>query len=471
MVFGRKKQTIGYDDERRGRAPLPTNPARSRSNIRTRNKQNRDPSGSTRGGSTTRSSSTGRSISRVRSSSRPRALSLIRTGSITRTDSFNRGSSNRSISLTRSSSSSRRIRNTKPQPPGASIPTDDERANKFVQYKEFGNNPMDLMRVISINEIPALINPSDVIVKVKASLVSLKDCYIRRGIWPEKVNLPGVSGFELVGSVIIVGADVQREGVIQIGDAVGACCRTGGNSRYAVIPSSDLVKIPGGVDSAQAASVITNYMTAYQALHRLKPRGRKETLEGINILVTGGNGPIGQAVIELGFRAGASKIFVTAEKKYHGILHEQGVCPLPLDADAWLPLVKGKMDVVIDGICQDGYASPRAALSKTGHLIIIGMTLVMNNSERGWFGTPMDASVQTFATKFMSRTSVYDPYRSSQTKPNEWKHDLDYLMKLLERGKICPKITKRISLEAVPLAQQELEAGNVDGLIVCKPWK
>ena len=170
----------------------------------------------------------------------------------------------------------------------------------------------------------------------------------------------------MVGLVVLMGADVQKEGIIKIGDAVGACCRTGGNARYTVVPSRDLVRIPTSVDSAHAASVITNYMTAYQALHRVKPRARKETLEGINILVTGGNGPIGQAVIELGVRAGASKIFVTANKKFHAGLHAQGVCPLPFDAAEWLPLVKGKMDVVIDGICEDGYSSPRAALNKKG---------------------------------------------------------------------------------------------------------
>jgi len=268
-----------------------------------------------------------------------------------------------------------------------------------------------------------------------------------------------------------MGTEVKEEGIIKIGDAVGACCRTGGNARYAVVPSRDLIKIPGSVDSAQAASVITNYMTAYQALHRIKPRARKETLEGKNILVTGGNGPIGQAIIELGFRAGVGKIFVTAEESFHGTLHEQGVCPLPLDAAKWLPLVKGKMDVVIDGICQDGYASPRAALNRTGHLIIIGMTLVMGSSERGWFGTPLDASVQAFATKFMTRTTSYDPYQWSQNYPMEWKHDLDYLMQLLERGKISPTVTKRISLDGVAQAQKEIEAGKFNGLYVCKPWK
>jgi len=460
MVFSKKKGSI--DGDKRGRAPLPlpTNPARNlsrpRQNVALRG-QRREPSSSPRSSS----------VPRLRyTSSQDSAINSI---ALTRSSSMIRGRA--TAYTTKRSGSARRQRALSEASQGVTIPTNIKNANKFVQYREFSAEPLKGMRVVSINEIPAIHNQSDVVVKVKASTVSLKDCYIRRGIWAEKIILPNTPGFELVGSIILMGKTAKEEGQFEVGDAVGAICRTGGNARYVVISSHSLVKIPGTVDSAQAASVITNYMTAYQALHRVKPRGPKETLEGINILVTGGNGPIGQAIIELGFRAGASKIFVTAEKKYHGNLHEQGVCPLPLDAKEWLPLVKGKMDVVVDGICQDGYASPRAALNQTGHLIIIGMTLLMNSMERGWFGTPMDASIQAFATKFMTQTTTYDPYESSKLKPEEWKHDLDYLMRLLERRKLHPTVTKRITLDDVAMAQKEIEAGNVDGLIVCKPWK
>ena len=51
------------------------------------------------------------------------------------------------------------------------------------------------------------------------------------------------------------------------------------------------------------------------------------------------------------------------------------------------------------------------------------------------------------------------------------KHDLDYLMRLLERGKISPTITKRVSLEAVPQLHKDLESGKINGIFVCKPWK
>lgn len=225
----------------------------------------------------------------------------------------------------------------------------------------------------------------------------------------------------MIGTIVAMGDDVEGAG-FDYGDAVAACCRTGGNARYCILHYKDLTQAPGNVDSAQAACVITTYMTAYQALHRCKPRGPKQTLEGVNILVTGGNSAVGKAVIELAHRAGASKIFATAAKKHHAELNEKGVCPLPLDSKLWLPLVKGKMDIVIDGICQDGYDSPRQALNSRGHLVIIGMTLLMNAAEPGMCGTPFDTAMAHFkAGWLMTSTTRYCPYESSQKKPEEWK--------------------------------------------------
>ena len=268
-----------------------------------------------------------------------------------------------------------------------------------------------------------------------------------------------------------MGVEAEAAG-FDYGEAVACCCRFGGNARYIMLRYQDLCSVPGNVDSAQAVCIVSTYMTAYQALHRCKPRGPRETLEGSNILVTAGNGSIGQAVIELAKRAGANKIFATAAKKHHANLHDQGVCPLPLDSKMWLPLVRGKMDIVIDGICQDGYASPHAALNYRGHLVVIGMTLIMNGAEMGLCGTPFDAMVNRFRSGYLlSRTTRYSPFEQSQLKPAEWKHDMEYLMELLARGKINPQVTKRISLDSVPYFQQQLEAGEIEGLIVCKPWK
>ena len=59
--------------------------------------------------------------------------------------------------------------NKQPQTQDLSTLVEDEGTNRFVQYKEFSNDPLKIMRVISINEIPALNHPTDVVVKVKVS--------------------------------------------------------------------------------------------------------------------------------------------------------------------------------------------------------------------------------------------------------------------------------------------------------------
>jgi hypothetical protein len=42
---------------------------------------------------------------------------------------------------------------------------------------------------------------------------------------------------------------------------------------------------------------------------------------------------------------------------------------------------------------------------------------------------------------------------------------------LLARKKINPEVTQRIKLDAVPFTHQKLEAGEIDGTVICKPWK
>lgn len=349
---------------------------------------------------------------------------------------------------------------------------EEENQNKFVLYKRFGHHNENVMRVISVDEVPDAKEVWQVVIKVKASTISMNDCYIRRGIWHETIDLPATPGFDVVGTIVDLGAKAMAAG-FDYGDAVAACCRTGGNARYIVLHYNDLTVVPGNVDSAQAVCVVSTYMTAYQALHRCKQtQGKHGTLEGSNILVTEGNSPIGQAVIELAQRAGVSKIFVTAKKIYHKMLHDQGVCPLPLDTNMWLPLFRGKMDLVIDGLCQDGYDSPHRALNSNGHLVTIGMSSVLDNAVQGICGTPFDSMVQKFKTSYLlSRTTRYCPYESSKHRHAEWKHDLEYLMELLARGKINPKVHSRVTLSDVAYIHQQLETEDVNGIVVCKPWK
>ena len=129
------------------------------------------------------------------------------------------------------------------------------------------------------------------------------------------------------------------------------------------------------------------------------------------------------ALIELARWAGADNIYTTASEKFHSRLQFglKAVC-LPSDPAKWLPMVQGKMDVVIDSICKDGYVSPRKALNENGKLVCIGLTNILYSNEKSVFGMPAAAIwASTKAKLFMSQTTTYEIWESFQDNPEKFK--------------------------------------------------
>ena len=125
----------------------------------------------------------------------------------------------------------------------------------------------------------------------QASTVSLTDCIIRRGMWYESIAPPITPGIDVVGTICRCGSAVVESGDFKVGDRVAALIRTGGNARYATVPSTSLIKVPKELVSCEVASLVSTYMTAFQALDIA--RQERENLKGVVILITGGNGAIG----------------------------------------------------------------------------------------------------------------------------------------------------------------------------------
>ena len=311
---------------------------------------------------------------------------------------------------------------------------------------------------------------------LQASTVSLQDCIIRRGMW-HRTPLPATPGFDAVGTIIRLGEGVSERLPFKVGDRVAALVRTGGNARYVNVPATSLVKVPLGVDSSKAACIVSTYMTAFQALDLARASTDIESsLEGKKVLVTGGNGPVGRAVIELARLAKADVIYATAYERDHPDLEAMGAVALPFSSEEWLPKVQGEMDIVIDGVCVDNYTSPRAALNSNGQLVCIGMTSKLYSSEGTGMaagGYPLAARWASVKASFMSRTTTYEVWSSFNHEPELFKSDLEYLFSLAKDKAVKPSVSKLIPLSEVADAQERLETGNVPpgGQIVCIPWK
>src|SRR4030095_3008389 len=105
----------------------------------------------------------------------------------------------------------------------------------------------------------------EVRVKVLAAGVSLPDVMMREGLHPETPRLPFTPGWDLVGVVDRVGDGVSG---IEPGQIVAALPIFGAYAEFVSLPQRELVPVPSGLDAAEAVSLVLNYITAYQMLHR-----------------------------------------------------------------------------------------------------------------------------------------------------------------------------------------------------------
>ena len=165
---------------------------------------------------------------------------------------------------------------------------------------------------------------NEVRVKVLAAGVSFADILMRKGVHPESWNLgriPFTPGWDVVGIVDKLGDKVSTW---QTGQMVAALPIVGGYSEYIILSSDELVPVPPGLDHAEAVSLVLNYITAYQMLHRCA-----HVNAGESILINGGAaGGVGTALLQLGKLAGLKKMYGTTSNEKHDIVSNLGGIPI-----------------------------------------------------------------------------------------------------------------------------------------------
>ena len=133
-------------------------------------------------------------------------------------------------------------------------------------------------------------------VRVLAAGVSLPDVMMREGVHPETPSLPFTPGWDLIGVVDRLGDGVSG---IEAGHIVGALPIHGAYAEFVCLPQRAVVPVPPGLDPAEAVSLILNYVTAYQMLHR-----SAQVRSGQRVLIHGASGGVGTALLQLGGVAG-----------------------------------------------------------------------------------------------------------------------------------------------------------------------
>ncbi len=119
----------------------------------------------------------------------------------------------------------------------------------------------------------------EVRVRVLAAGVSLPDLMMREGVHPETPPLPFTPGWDLVGVVDGLGNGTSE---LDLGQTVAALPISGSYAQFVCLPQRELVPVPAGLDSGEAVSLVLNYITAYQMMHRSAKvrRGQRVLIHG-----------------------------------------------------------------------------------------------------------------------------------------------------------------------------------------------
>ena len=293
-------------------------------------------------------------------------------------------------------------------------------------------------------------------IKVLATSVGGTDLVYRIGASPLAPRVPFVPGYEILGVIEAMGAGVTN---FKVGDRVAALTGHGGYAEYITLAKDRLVPVPSSLEVAEAVTLILNYVTAYQMLHRLA-----KVKSGQRILAIGASGGVGISLLELGRLAGL-KMYGTASPSRHGLLAGFGATPIDYHNPDWTEVIRkaepGGLDFVFDGVGGDYFDQGFGLLRKGGKLVEYAIA-------RGWSGMLFGLGKIALWNLLPNGRSVsfYGISAIYATNKKPFMEDLPILFKMLAEGKIKPVIAEKLPLLDAAHGHILLESGKVSGNIV-----
>jgi NADPH:quinone reductase len=309
-------------------------------------------------------------------------------------------------------------------------------------------------------------------VRVLAAGVSLPDVMAREGVHPETPPVPFTPGWDLVGVVDRLGDGVSG---IESGQVVAALPIHGAYAEFVCLPQRELVPVPSGLDAAEAVSLVLNYITAYQMMHR-----SAAVRSGQRVLIHGAAGGVGTALLQLGRLAGL-EMYGTCSSRSAPAVSELGGIPIDYRHEDFVSeihrLAREGVDVVFDPIGGPHLWQSRKALRPGGKVVGYGLRSSLRGEglasgrpgRRQRFGGTAAFGLYIAGGWLLPGRKRVVPY-SIQTlkrlKPEMFRQDLIALLELLREKKIKPLIAQRFPLAEARQAQEFLEKGGVTGKIV-----
>lgn len=313
---------------------------------------------------------------------------------------------------------------------------------------------------------------AEVRVRVLAAGVGLPDIMAREGIHPETPPVPFTPGWDLVGVVDRLGDGVSG---FEPGQLVAAMPIHGAYAEFVCLPQRELVPVPSGLDPAEAVSLVLNYITAYQMMHR-----SAMVKAGQRALIHGAAGGVGTALLQLGRLAGL-EMYGTCSSRGATAISDMGAIPIDYNNQDFVKeihrLTAEGMDVVFDPIGGAHLWHSRKTLRPGGRVVGYGLITSirgegLTSSRPGrrqrFRGTAIFALyiAGSWLLPGRKRITPYSIQTLKRLKPKWFRQDLISLLDLLKQNKIKPLIAQKFPIGEAKHAHEMLAKGGVIGKIV-----
>ncbi|KAM0748502.1 GroES-like protein [Meredithblackwellia eburnea MCA 4105] len=250
---------------------------------------------------------------------------------------------------------------------GGSTPYIPKKAKAFVLHAQ-GD-----VEVLQLREVDVrLPNEDEVLLKVEWTGVNFIDLYNRSGFYPHK--LPYALGCEPAGEVLAVGKNVTH---VKVGDKAAAFVDEGGYAEYFTGPGIRTTKLPTGISTKDAASVLLQGVTALTNVLEAHPVAKGET-----VLVHAAAGGVGALLTQLASHIGATVIGTTSTEAKAEVARRAGAShvvlygnkPMEKVAEEVVALTPGKegVNAVFDGVGKDTFDSNFVVARRKATLVILG---------------------------------------------------------------------------------------------------
>ncbi len=291
-----------------------------------------------------------------------------------------------------------------------------------------------------------------VVVRIRAAGVNPVETYIRSGQYARLPELPWTPGHDGAGVVEAVGTGVDG---LQPGDRVYlAGSLSGSYAERALCDLHQVHRLPDEVSFAQGAALGIPAATAFRALFQ---RGAAKA--GETVLVHGGSGSVGLALIQLARAAGLRVIATAGSETGRRLLAEQGV-EVVLDHTAqthWQDILDASagrgVDLIVEMLANANLGRDLAVLAPSGRVVIVG--------SRG--------TVEINPRELMAREADIRGLMLWNVSSAEYAEIHAGLKQALIERSLCPVVALELPLEQAPLAHARVMEAGVNGKIVLVP--